>query len=198
MRKAMSRFWWRVYARTSRLFWELRAHEIERRYGRSLADAGELEEALAMRRPRSVLEVGCGAGRLMALYERAGVDRVVGVDISSRALAVARRRHPGHCFIRASAADLPDFERFDLVVAFRAFQHVEPGQIEAVLDAMTAFTDAVFLEEQRAGRGHLYLFIHDYDVLLGTRGFERAPLMGADTDAALYVRRPSSSANSST
>jgi len=189
----------RLYRASSRFLWEVRARQIDRRYGAHLADVAELERVLARLHPRSVLEVGCGAGRLMALYERAGVARVVGVDISRRALALARRRYPRYSFVRASAVEFPRFEeRFDLAVAFRALQHVAPGGIEQALDGVTALTDSIFLEEQRAGRGHLYLFIHDYDALLGARGFDRAPLTGADTDATLYVRRSSSSTNSST
>ncbi len=186
--------WSRLYARLGRVFWELRSRDLDRRYGSSLGDAAALEAVLAKRRPRSVLEVGCGAGRLVPVYERQGVERLVGVDISERALVLARRRHGRHCFVRAAASELPELGSFELAVAFRALQHVDGRSLERVLDRLTSLAGAIFLQERRGGRGHPYLFVHDYDTLLAARGFACSFREG---DAALYSRRSKESSTSS-
>lgn len=168
-----------------RTFWELRARDVDRRYGGSLEDTAALTAALAERRPASVLEVGCGAGRLVPLYERYGVERVVGIDVAERAVRLARSRHPGHRFVRAPAEELPDLGRFDLAVTFRTLQHVPPAHVEAATAGIARSADAVFLQEQREGAVHAYLFVHEYEALLAAHGFDR---VRRDGDAALYVR----------
>lgn len=175
-----------MYRLLGRAFWEFRARGVDRLYGSSLADTGALEAVLLARRPRSVLEVGCGAGRLVPVYERAGVKRVVGTDIAERALAIARDRHANHTFVRAPADRMRLDERFDLVVAVRVLQHLDPSTVERALASTTRLTDALFLQEAKSGRGHLYLFVHDYDRLLGALGFEPVEVRG---DAAFYARR---------
>jgi SAM-dependent methyltransferase len=62
---------------------------------------------------RRVLEVGCGAGDLLAaLRPTVGV----GVDFSSQMLAVARGRHPSLEFIEAEASELQSSRTFDFVI----------------------------------------------------------------------------------
>jgi 3' terminal RNA ribose 2'-O-methyltransferase Hen1 len=50
-------------------------------------------EALASRGAKRILDLGCGEGRLLrALLRAKGVERAVGMDVSSRALEIAARR----------------------------------------------------------------------------------------------------------
>ena len=61
---------------------------------------------------RRVLEVGCGAGDLLAaLSPTVGV----GVDFSSQMLAVARGRHPSLEFIETEASELQLSRTFDFM-----------------------------------------------------------------------------------
>lgn len=60
-----------------------------------------------------VLEVGCGAGDLLAALEpSAGV----GVDLSSEAIRLARTRHPHLRFVEADAHALDLHETFDVII----------------------------------------------------------------------------------
>jgi SAM-dependent methyltransferase len=71
--------------------------------------------------PRSVLDAGCAAGGLgLALQERfATVDRYVGVDVNSQAIAVAQgRAQPWQTFICADVGTMPsEPARFQWVVS---------------------------------------------------------------------------------
>lgn len=61
----------------------------------------------------SVLEIGCGAGDLLASLRP---SRGVGVDFSSVALEQAREKHPGLEFVQADAHTLDLGETFDVVI----------------------------------------------------------------------------------
>ncbi len=65
--------------------------------------------------PRSVLDAGCGTGRVAAELARRGIE-VVGVDVDPSMLEVARRS-PGVRWYDADLAELDLPERFDVVVA---------------------------------------------------------------------------------
>ena len=66
-----------------------------------------------------VLEVGCGTGTNLSLYENAGCD-VFGIDLSPAMLEVARRKLGERADLRlADAAEMPYADdSFDLVTAF--------------------------------------------------------------------------------
>jgi SAM-dependent methyltransferase len=66
--------------------------------------------------PASVLDAGCGTGRVARELARRGVD-VVGVDLDPEMLAVARRRSPELAWIEADLARLDLGRTFDAVVA---------------------------------------------------------------------------------
>lgn len=74
----------------------------------------------ALRPGERALDVGTGTG--VAVAAAAGGDReVIGLDLSSEMLAVARRRLPDHTFVEGDFAVLP-FEdgRFDVVLSVHA------------------------------------------------------------------------------
>ena len=75
-----------------------------------------------LRAGASLLDVGCGAGGVLALARRRGAD-VAGIDASANLVAIARRRLPG------ARIEIGDMEtspfaagRFDFVTGFNSFQ----------------------------------------------------------------------------
>lgn len=66
-------------------------------------------------RPSSVLDAGCGTGRVAIELARRGLE-VVGTDIDASMLAVARTRRPDVEWVEADLAELDLGRRFDLVV----------------------------------------------------------------------------------
>lgn len=75
-------------------------------------------------RPRSVCDVGCGAGEvLVQLHRQLGTERAKGYDISSHAIAMANERAgAGVEFAEGDAAADP--ERFDLMLLLDVIEHV--------------------------------------------------------------------------
>jgi len=80
---------------------------------------------------RSILDVGCGSGDILALLAARGRYDLAGVDVSERALELAHRRAPdaqmGVLDIQREALE----EKFDLVVSI--------GVVEHLLDDLAAF-----------------------------------------------------------
>lgn len=93
--------------------------------------------------PRTVLDAGCGTGRVAIELARRGFD-VVGVDVDAGMLATARARAPELDWVQADLAALDLGRRFDAVVLAgnvvhftapgtehdlvrRCAAHVEPG-----------------------------------------------------------------------
>ena len=65
--------------------------------------------------PRSVLDAGCGTGRVAIELARHGVD-VVGVDVDSSMIAEARRRAPDQAWLVDDLVELSLGREFDVVV----------------------------------------------------------------------------------
>lgn len=89
-------------------------------------------ELLALARPATVLEVGCGPGDLARRLvdpegdTGKGVVLYHGIDISERHIGEARECCPGGHFHVASAYHLPFPDRsFDLVIACEVFEHLD-------------------------------------------------------------------------
>ena len=86
-------------------------------------------------RPLDVLELGCGTGEFIALAAERG-HRVVGLDFSSAAVAVAQSRGlPAFCGgIDDLARLIGDDARFDAVALFHVIEHLEnPGELLTAL-----------------------------------------------------------------
>lgn len=85
--------------------------------------------------PRSVLDAGCGTGRVAIELARQGVD-VVGVDLDPSMLDTARRRAPSLEWIHADLTELSLRKRFDAVVmAGNVLLFTTPGSEAAVVGA---------------------------------------------------------------
>jgi SAM-dependent methyltransferase len=65
--------------------------------------------------PRTVLDAGCGTGRVAIELARRGIE-VVGTDVSASMLATARERAPGLTWVESDLAALDLGRSFDVVV----------------------------------------------------------------------------------
>jgi len=87
--------------------------------------------------PESVLDFGCGVGRLVVPFARAA-QRAVGVDVAQSMLSEAARNCEQFGLKNVELRQVDDTlrsidERFDLVHSFIVFQHIEPTRGLAIL-----------------------------------------------------------------
>ncbi|MBV2363797.1 3' terminal RNA ribose 2'-O-methyltransferase Hen1 [Streptomonospora nanhaiensis] len=122
--------------------------------GPSLAErrAGAVLAVLQAENARSVLDLGCGPGRLLArLLDHPGFDTVAGTDVSAAVLEQARRRlrldrRPEHhrrrltLFAASALYTDPRFRGYDAAVLMEVIEHVDPPRLPAL--AHVVFGDA--------------------------------------------------------
>jgi SAM-dependent methyltransferase len=177
----------------TRSYFERHAPAVERRYAkRTLLRAGPanaLEHAVAVARRHlapSVLDVGCGAGRVGAAVIDAGARLYVGIDLSARMLDVARSRLPqGVELYEGDFLDLDIARTFDVVLALGLFEYLEePRRAAEWLRArcsstlVASFTKWDWIKSplRRIHYGLHGCRVHDYDeagaeVVLRSGGF---------------------------
>ena len=107
-------------------------------------------------RPRSILEVGCGYGRLLRMLWDAGYRNLAGVDMSIASLVEARKCLPDEVpLVTADVTDRLPFtsKNFDMVFTSGVLMHVPPGMFpKAVGECIrVARTWVVHCEDTRKG-----------------------------------------------
>ena len=87
--------------------------------------------------PKSVLEVGCGYGRMTKLIRSvSSVERYLALDLSAERIQEARRDVPNVEYRERDFGDAAISEKFDLVFACQVLMHIEPPQIANFIRAM--------------------------------------------------------------
>ncbi len=105
----------------------------EEKAGRDMHGEADFVESLG---PSSVLDGGCGTGRVAIELARRGVQ-VEGVDLDASMLAAARRKAPELTWHQADLAELDLGRRFDVVVlAGNVMIFLTPGTEADVVAAM--------------------------------------------------------------
>jgi|SRR5579859_530812 len=127
------------------------AQSYEQDLAKSLAATGEGREFYAQGRVdwtaecvrrlnvsvRRILDYGCGDGaNLPMLAEKFRAERVLGVDISSESIAVARRTYGAHGFEFLCANQWAPDGTVDLAFTNGVFHHIPPGERAACLGAI--------------------------------------------------------------
>ena len=74
---------------------------------------------------KTVLDVGCGTGETAYYIAKKGADRVVGLDYSPEAIAVARatHQHPHLFFEKKDVKDVK--EKFDVIITMGTLEHTD-------------------------------------------------------------------------
>jgi SAM-dependent methyltransferase len=107
------------------------ANDVRRVLDR-LATAGVDPEQLG-----TVLDFGCGCGRLTRRLLVAGADRVIGCDIDRRAITWCRRNLPGEFHAIGLDPPLPlEAGSVDLIVAYSVFTHLDAPRLALWLDEL--------------------------------------------------------------
>lgn len=130
-----------------------------------------LLRVLSRLRFESVLDVGCGFGRIGALIlDRWPTVAYTGLDLSAAQLTAARSRLPKAELIQSTISSFdPGDRRWDLVLAVEVLMHQRPRDLEAVIGKlrMLARRDVVTLDWTEAIQRPIgsHNFRHDYAAL---------------------------------
>jgi SAM-dependent methyltransferase len=95
--------------------------------------------ALPSRTPGTVLEIGCSIGVFTALLAPR-CQRLVAIDFSSRALALARERLAGLSCVELAQASFPEQaprERFDLILCSEVLYYLDAAAFARAVEWLT-------------------------------------------------------------
>ena len=85
--------------------------------------------------PQSLIDVGCGEGRLVHVLKDA-VPAIVGLDMSKRAIAFARAFNPDVEFICGDISTLPRSRKFSFVTLIEVLEHVPDDGISKFIQSI--------------------------------------------------------------
>jgi len=163
--------------------------------GHNVHGEADLVEGLG---PTSVLDAGCGTGRVAIELARRGID-VVGVDLDPSMLAVARDKSPHLIWVEGDLASVDLGRSFDVVVlAGNVMIFLAPGTEAAVVATMARHVRPggalVAGFQVQAGRLQLAAYdryCHAAGLELGERWatWQREPFAGGDYAVSVH-RRP--------
>ncbi|MCE8428064.1 MAG: class I SAM-dependent methyltransferase [Candidatus Methanoperedens sp.] len=163
------------YNRFQNIFWDLNAEDIYEKWGKSYGDYDIISHLIDKYNPYSILDVGCGSGRLFKLYKEKKIVEVMGIDISKKALEIAGRDHPEIKTMRLKLedVDLGD-KRFDLVLSNRTLEHITKQKIDLVIQKLCSLSNLCYINELTDSddeNENKYLFKHNYKDIFGKYGF---------------------------
>lgn len=127
--------------------------------------------------PSSLLEVGCGPGRLFPVY--IDVSEVTVVDFSywmlRRAIALKREKGYNYNIFKMDARHLLFLDdSFDMVVTSNVLLHIPHRTIENVVSEITRVCKGVIVcveyFEEKQSEVSDFCFLHDYPLLFGDIG----------------------------
>ena len=104
--------------------------------------------------PRSVVDVGCGVGSWLRVFEQRGVEEVLGVEgpwissVPEEELAVPR----GKIVIHQLETPL-DLGRFDLAVSMEVAEHLPASEAPAFVASLSRLSDLILFSAAIPGQG---------------------------------------------
>jgi glycosyltransferase involved in cell wall biosynthesis/SAM-dependent methyltransferase len=133
------------------LDWDTQAPIIHNLYGHRSQDYPVLGCVIDKITARSVLEIGCGSGRLVPVYLTHNVQTIWLQDVSERALDLCRQRF--FCqkqirYIHGNMQSIPISAAPDLIVANRVLQHIlDEGQFNDIMSYLTSMARYFYVNE---------------------------------------------------
>ena len=164
--------------RSRKMYWNHRSSDIDEKGGTEKDDYALLSKIILSLKPRRILDIGCGSGRLFPLYKDLKIKEVVGQDVSSKALKIAKDRYR-FSNIKTTNQHILNLNfpmhYFDLIISNRVLQHIPHDEIEVVIKKLTELGDYVYINEMSdsdyTGES-FYLFKHDYIELFNKYDFK--------------------------
>jgi len=156
----------------------------------------------------SVLEVGCGFGRITKLLLQShNIREYTAVDLSHDQIENAKKYVNDQEKVNFVISDIQSFnsdKKFDLVLAAEVLLHIKPEEIGAIVGKLLSFTNHYFVhvdwseDRHKLTEVNSHNFMHDYDKIYNEAGVrflkqkiktKKPSLKPIDTRQALFMVR---------
>lgn len=169
-----------------RAVYEAVARQFDRDRSKALMERHYLDALLSrLGGPRDILDLGCGSAEPIAKFFIDAGCRVTGVDAAAAMIAICRERYPDGDWIMADMRGLDLGRRFDAIIAWDSFFHLDPEEQRAMFPVFARHAAPgallMFTAGPRAGvaMGEIYghalyhasLDSAEYENLLAEEGF---------------------------
>lgn len=144
----------------------------------------------------SILEFGCGFGRLTKiLAENFNLTKYDAFDISKGQIDNAKKYCSGHK-INFSVGSIADFQSdftYDLVLGPEILLHIEPKDIEFVIQKMSRFASKYFIQTGSPYNPHqkihkaTHTFYHDYESIYQRVGLPKAKIIPVNDINQIHI-----------
>jgi SAM-dependent methyltransferase len=157
----------------------------------------EVAEVAVAGHPRSVVDVGCGAGNLLReLVDKAAPDRIVGIDYAAAGVRRAQKLVPSGEFHAQSLYNVRVADTFDLVLCTEVLEHLsDPAAAMDLLKRLCAASGTILITvpdgAQDEWEGHRNFWSEgELEEFLRPYGDVEVSRMRADPMSLLAVVRP--------
>ena len=172
LQKTCQTFLYRIPA-WRRHFWNQMALNVHENYGRLDHDYDVIGGLIDTYQPASLLDYGCGSGRLIPLYLKKKLQNIYCYDASEISLKLAQSQFPDAAihFTTSLKEILRRSDQFDLIVCSRVLQHIPADSIGGVVEKICAMGGRVFVNESRNRSDKYFMFLHDYQLIFQQNDF---------------------------
>lgn len=155
----------------------MRANEINNRWGQSTSDYNIIKGVIEKYSPKTLLDFGCGSGRLFPVFNEFSSLEVWAYDQSLKAIEIAKSRFPKGEISYINSIQGLKVEKgfFDLIISNRVLSAVPPHEIQYIIEQLCFSSKYVYLNEVGPSdfvKKSSTWFMHDYKDIFALFDFE--------------------------
>jgi SAM-dependent methyltransferase len=108
-------------------------------------------EVLKLINPKSVVDVGCGTGTFLAIFQDHGIDDILGLEgewIKNAKLEIDAK----HIMVSNLEIPVKHWKRFDLAICLEVVEHLKESSADTIINTLTNLSDVVLFSAAVPGQ----------------------------------------------